>query len=273
MSRHSWIMSAANVCAHRGVPKDEARTLIAQQLTRLPNPAHEIEDAITKAYDEISSSGVSLKSSSGVSLKSPPASEVRMSWPPLAAPSQSKIGAVAESLGIASESAEIAEKCGLLTTLPCGGLVVTDTSRRCALRLGPQLQFLPGSERGWPVGLSDDDCAVALVAGAGGLLGAVHLLACVGLAGVITPAAVLAAASIAQDALGLLAGRRVRLFGEGFANWAVQLLCAGAEVDCYSFAGLLRDDGQPVRTLNDFVRIDPDQWEAERTDIDAAFQF
>ena len=78
---------------------------------------------------------------------------------------------------------------------------------------------------------------------------------------------------IAQDALSLLAGRRVRIFGPCFANWPVQLLCAGAEVDCYSFAGFLRDDGQPVRTLSDFVRIDVDQWEAERPEIDAAFHF
>ena len=52
-TRHSWLMSAANVCAHRGVPKDEARTLIAEQLTRPPNPSHEIEDAVTKAYNEV----------------------------------------------------------------------------------------------------------------------------------------------------------------------------------------------------------------------------
>jgi hypothetical protein len=53
----------------------------------------------------------------------------------------------------------------------------------------------------------------------------------------------------------------------------VQLLCAGAEVDCYGFAGFLRDDGQPVKTLSDFVRIDPNQWEAQRPEIDAAFYF
>ena len=53
----------------------------------------------------------------------------------------------------------------------------------------------------------------------------------------------------------------------------MQLLCAGAEVDCYNFAGFTRDDGQPVRALSDFVRIDVDQWEAERPEIDAAFHF
>ena len=198
-----------------------------------------------------------------------------MSWPPLAALSQSKIDAIAESLGISPESVEIAANCGLLLTAPCGGLVVTDTSRRCALRLSPERSFLPGSERGWPVGLLDDgSAAVALVAGARGLLSAVHLIWCAGLTGVVTPAAVLEpSVPIAQEALSLFAGRRVRIFGSCFANWPVQLLCAGAEVDCYSFAGFLRDDGQPVKTLSDFVRIDVDQWEAERPEIDAAFHF
>jgi hypothetical protein len=78
---------------------------------------------------------------------------------------------------------------------------------------------------------------------------------------------------VARDALSLFSGRRVRIFGEGHVNWPVQLLCAGAEVDCYSFAGFLRDDGEPVKTLSDFIRVDVDQWEAQRPEIDAAFYF
>ena len=41
----------ARIAASR---RSEAHTLIAEQLTRPPNPSHEIEDAITKAYNEVS---------------------------------------------------------------------------------------------------------------------------------------------------------------------------------------------------------------------------
>ena len=252
LSRHSWIMSAANVCAHRGIPREDAHNLIAEMLTRLPNPSHEIEDAITKAYYEASTrqrSGTPTR----FGLRAQDTQRItqareRMSWPPLAAPSQSRVGSLAESLGISTESVEIAAGCGLLRTAACG-LVVTDPSRRCALRL-PERSFLPGSERGWPVGLPDDSSAVVLVAGADGLLSAVHLLWCAGLTGIVNPAAVLDdGVPIVEDALSLLAGRRVRIFRRCIVNWPAQLLSAGADVDCYSFAGLLRSDGQPVRTL------------------------
>jgi hypothetical protein len=191
-------MSAANVCAHRGIPKDEARTLIAEQLTRPPNPTHEIEDAITKAYNEVGTRfkrsaapirfGLSAQDSKRITR-----AQERMSWPPLAALSNTKTNAIAESLGISPESVEIASNRGLFLTAPCGGLVVTDSSsRKCALRLSPERSFLPGSERGWPVGLKEDDAsgAVALVAGVRGLLSAIHLTWCAGLTGVVTPAAV-----------------------------------------------------------------------------------
>lgn len=48
-------------------------------------------------------------------------------------------------------------------------------------------------------------------------------------------------------------------------------LCA--RVDGFSFAGFLRSDGKPVKDLNDFALIDPDQWEAQRDAIEEAFAF
>jgi hypothetical protein len=43
------------------------------------------------------------------------------------------------------------------------------------------------------------------------------------------------------------------------------------DVDGFSFAGLVRADGAPVKDLNDFAHIDPDYWEAERDAIEEAF--
>jgi hypothetical protein len=50
-------------------------------------------------------------------------------------------------------------------------------------------------------------------------------------------------------------------------------LAAGVEVDGYSFAGLVRTDGAPVKDLNDFAHVCPDHWEAERDEIEEAFSF
>ena len=89
-----------------------------------------------------------------------------------------------------------------------------------------------------------------------------------------------AALSILDDALHYFAGKRVRIFPdndqdgqEAEARWAAQLLAAGADVDGFSFAGLLRADSAPVKDLNDFAHVHPDQWEAERDTIEQAFAF
>ena len=75
-------------------------------------------------------------------------------------------------------------------------------------------------------------------------------------------------------------GKHVRIFadadGPGLqaeGRWWHQLEAAGAKVDGYSFEGLLRSNGTPVKDLNDFALIDPDQWEAERDAIEKAFSF
>ena len=47
----------------------------------------------------------------------------------------------------------------------------------------------------------------------------------------------------------------------------------GAKVDGYSFSGFIRSEGLPVKDLNDFALIDPDQWEAKREAIEEAFSF
>ena len=85
---------------------------------------------------------------------------------------------------------------------------------------------------------------------------------------------------IPEEELRHFQGKYIRIFadadGPGLqaeGRWWHQLEAAGAKVDGYSFAGLIRSDGRPVKDLNDFALIDPDQWEAERDAIEKAFSF
>ncbi len=89
-----------------------------------------------------------------------------------------------------------------------------------------------------------------------------------------------ASLSILDDALPYFAGKRVRIFPDNDqegqdagAKWAAQLLSAGADVDGFSFAGLLQANGAPVKDLNDFAHVGVDQWEKERDAIEEALSF
>ena len=96
-----------------------------------------------------------------------------------------------------------------------------------------------------------------IVEGGPDLLAAFHLAWCAGVESQIAPVAVLGARNeIPDDALPHFAGKRVRIFPDNDKEgqdakerWAAQLLAAGADVDSYSFAGLLRADGAPVKDL------------------------
>ena len=90
-----------------------------------------------------------------------------------------------------------------------------------------------------------------------------------GLQDVVAPVAMLGASNrIPDEALRHLAGKRVRIFvhddeaGEkAVSRWGQQLIEAGIEADGYSFAGLMQADGKPVKDLNDFMRMNPEQIE------------
>jgi hypothetical protein len=85
---------------------------------------------------------------------------------------------------------------------------------------------------------------------------------------------------IPQGALPYFAGKRIRVFQDddisgrcAAARWANQLATPGVNVDGFSFTGFTQADGASVKDLNNFVRIDPDQWEAERDLIERTFDF
>jgi hypothetical protein len=73
---------------------------------------------------------------------------------------------------------------------------------------------------------------------------------------------------IHPDALQYFKDKRVLGFPDydtagitGMAHWRKQLKGIAAEFEVFDYTGMVRDDGQPVKDLRDFLHIDGDQWE------------
>jgi hypothetical protein len=233
----------------------------------------------------------------------------RRSWPVFETPSRTEIAAIAALRDLSPEGVAIAAERRLLFCATWHGYrawIVSDGSRLNAQarrmdggiweEKDSKAWTLPGSVGGWPVGLREARAfpAIALVEGGPDLLAAFHLAWCetatpetlalgkgIDLSGSFGVVAVFGATIRMIDAaLPLFAGKRVRIFAHddsagygGAATWAVHLKAAGAAVDSFGFTGFLQGNGSPVNDLNDFVHIDVDQWETERTLIDSAFDF
>ena len=166
----------------------------------------------------------------------------------------------------------------------CPAWIITDAARVNAqarrmdgqgwnhLEGNPKAWTLPGSWASWPIGITDAQPfpAIALCEGGGDFLAAHYLalweqstfypkrdVTC-------SPVAMLGASQrIHADALPMFAGKRVRIFGHddeagrgAVERWAAQLASVGADVDAFSFAGLVQTDGKPVKDLNDSLLMD-----------------
>ena len=236
----------------------------------------------------------------------------RRSWPAFETPTRAEIAAIAAQRDLSFEGVAIAVKRGLLFCTEWHerrAWVVTDSSRinAQARRIDGEIWkvedvyetkawTLPGSVGGWPVGVREAQPfpAIALVEGSADLLAAFHLAWCetstpetlalgkgADILGNLGVVAMLGAnVKIADAVLPLFAGKRVRLFVHndhagysGTRTWAAALKAAGATIDGFSFRGFLQSNGQPVNDFNDFVRLDPDQWESKRSLIESAFDF
>lgn len=188
---------------------------------------------------------------------------------------------------IPREGLDFASERGLLrfaTLKNCPAWIVTDSARvnaqarrmdgQCWNHLAgnPKAWTLPGSWASWPIGITEarDFRAIALCEGGPDFLAA-HYLALWEQASDSTkrdmqcvPVAMLGASQrIHADALPLFAGKRVRIFGHddeagrgAVERWAAQLASVGADVDAFSFAGLVQLNGQPVNDLNDALLMD-----------------
>ena len=223
---------------------------------------------------------------------------LRQQWPTLELPCQSEISAIVAVRGLSTEAVALAVDRGLLFCTDWKerrAWIVTDSPRINAQarrldgepwnEIDAKAWTLPGSVASWPIGLRETKAfpAIALVEGGPDLLAAFHFLWLAGRGDSIAPVAILGAQNrILKDALPYFQGKTVRIFEHNDADgtgpaaarrWAAQLMAAGALVDGFSFAGLTQADGSPVNDLNDFVRIDPHQWETQRNIIESAFDF
>lgn len=120
-----------------------------------------------------------------------------------------------------------------------------------------------GSKASWPIGTNEAagfPC-VALVEGGPDLLAAHQWLWSEMAEGSVAVVAMLGAGnSIPDDALAVFSGKRIRIFphvdkaGKGAAvRWQDALQGAGATVDVFTLAGLLKSDGGTVSDLNDLA--------------------
>jgi len=208
----------------------------------------------------------------------------RSTWPSFDCLSDSEIESIAALRGISAAGVRLAAWDGILRCADSRegrAWIITDRTRRNAQgRLmsgqpwaaGMKAKTLPGAAASWPIGLPvphPDFSCVALVEGGPDMLAAYAVARRLGLQDIFAPVGMLGAGNrIPDDALRHFGGKRVRIFGHddepgqaGAARWAEQIAETGAEVDGYSFAGLVQADSSPVADLNDFMRMTPEQIE------------
>ncbi len=89
-----------------------------------------------------------------------------------------------------------------------------------------------------------------------------------------------AGCSIPKECLPFFASLPIRIFvhadraGLGAAKrWAKQLAGAGAHVSGFTFDGLVRSDGSPVKDLCDLASISVESWEKNRELMETAMFF
>jgi hypothetical protein len=83
-----------------------------------------------------------------------------------------------------------------------------------------------------------------------------------------------------ESILAYLQNKRARIFIDDDApgqkaaeRWAAQLQSANVVVDGFSFACFVMTDGQPVKDLNDLLKIDYDCWEQFRSQVETIVSF
>jgi hypothetical protein len=121
----------------------------------------------------------------------------------------------------------------------------------------------------YPVGLPADKPVVMLVEGSSDLLAAYALIHAEHMENEVAPVAILGASNIIHDnALPYFNGKYVLGFPDydkagiaGMTRWQRQLKNIAAEFRVFDYHGLKRDDGEKIKDVRDFLRIDVDQWE------------
>lgn len=211
--------------------------------------------------------------------------------PDLRAATRAELQAVAQQRELSVAGLELASRRGLLWFGSPKGLpawIVTDGARvnAQARRLdgepweqigGAKAWTLRGSRGAWPIGAkaAGPFPSVVLVEGAPDLLAAHHYIVEEVREEDVAAVAMLGATNIIPDeALRLLAGKRIRIFphvdkagADAALRWTGQLEGADCKVDAFRFDGLRRADGAAVKDLNDFANLHPDCLAAERAQL------
>jgi hypothetical protein len=125
----------------------------------------------------------------------------------------------------------------------------------------------------YPIGLPTEKPIICLVEGSSDILAAYGLIYAEGIEEEVSPVAILGAANrIHLDALEDFRGKFALGFPDydtagkiGMSVWEKQLKGIVGAFRVFDYAGLLRDDGQPIKDVRDFLRIDVDQWENDAT--------
>jgi hypothetical protein len=159
----------------------------------------------------------------------------------------------------------------------CGGEWIADPADR------PKSKNLYGSHGNWPLGIQESEFfpAIGLVEGAPNFLSVIAHAWASNVENIVAPVCLSGAAhSIPGDALPYFFGKRVRIFTDddfagykGCRRWWGQLESVGCNIDAFTFEGLKQSDGRPVNDLNDLLRVDCDDWEANREVIERVMTF
>jgi hypothetical protein len=130
----------------------------------------------------------------------------------------------------------------------------------------------------YPIGLPTEKPIICLVEGSSDLLAAYALVDAEEMEMEVAPVAMLGATNrIHEETLGNFLGKFVLGFPDydaagitGMARWERQLKGIARDFKVFDYCGLLRDDGQPIKDVRDFLRVDIGQW---KTVTDIGFPF
>jgi hypothetical protein len=215
--------------------------------------------------------------------------------PSLETPTDEELTAISRLRSIKPEALQLAADNGFLFTATLKNLrafILTDQTRKCYLARkmdgtlwehnGCKAYTLSGSQASWPIGILESSLypAIALTEGVPDFLSAFHLALAFGVDALVAPVCMSGASvSIPGEALPRFAGKRIRIFahndqaGQAAAQRWTEQLKDTATVDRFSFQGLEMSDRQPVKDLNDLLKISTDSYRRNAKVIDNVMRF
>lgn len=142
---------------------------------------------------------------------------------------------------------------------------------------------LKGSAASWPIGLQEsaEFPCIAICEGGPDFLAAFHHALIAGVETEVAPICMTGASlAIPDECVGGFVEKHIRIFvhddeeGRLAGNrWAQQLRTADACIDGFTFDGLIRTDGLPVKDLCDMASIHVDSWELHQHTVENCMTF